>query len=154
MKRSKHFFLAIGLASILSACEKNEMVSNKPKQNEEQKTIEKETNKLYMKTDRVTYDKETEKIVFNITNNQETITYGTPYGIEVFENDTWKELQFKEDMAFNMIALLLEKGETATETIDLTYFKQPLKTGKYRIVKKVNTNEGKNITLTAPFELN
>jgi uncharacterized protein YceK len=75
-------------------------------------------------------------ITFSITNpkNKEA-TFGVPFSLSMFEDNHWKPIPMKEEMAFILIAYILKPNESVQETIDLSFYYDGLKDGLYRITK-------------------
>lgn len=77
-----------------------------------------------------------EPITFTITNpkNKEA-TFGVPFSLSKFEDNHWKPVPMKEEMAFILIAYILKPNESVQETIDLSFYYDGLNDGLYRITK-------------------
>lgn len=75
---------------------------------------------------------------FTISNNSnEEFTYGNDYRIEINENGIWKEAPLYAQIAWNEIAFYLKANTSNEINIDWTIGYKSLKSGKYRLVKKV-----------------
>lgn len=75
---------------------------------------------------------------FTISNNSnEEFTYGNDYRIEINENGIWKEAPLYAEIAWNEIAFCLKANTSNEINIDWTIGYKSLKSGKYRLVKKV-----------------
>lgn len=88
------------------------------------------------------------------------VQYGDAYLLEVFDEDlkTWISVPYiSEDIAFHDIAYIVNKGETASQSVDWTSMYGNLDKGKYRIVKEVTdfreTGDYTIYTLTDEFEI-
>jgi len=82
-----------------------------------------------------------------INDSDEQITYGAPYTLEYNDEGTWYEVETDEEIAFIMIAHILDAGDEATEELNLEFY-EPLDLGHYRIVRQINEEP-----LTAEFEV-
>ena len=77
-----------------------------------------------------------EPLVFSIDNpKNEEATFGVPFSLSMFEDDQWKPIPMKEQMAFILIAYILNPNESVQETIDLSFYYDGLNDGLYRITK-------------------
>lgn len=75
---------------------------------------------------------------FIISNNSnEEFTYGNDYRIEINENEIWKEAPLYAQIAWNEIAFSLKANTKNEINVDWKIGYGELKTGKYRLVKKV-----------------
>lgn len=93
-----------------------------------------EVTKLNSRSAEVTFTSQTDAVV----------TYGDDYLLEMQDAGTgeWRALPFPEDVAFNAIGYVLQKGETRTWEAVFTYVYGELEPGKYRIIKKVYDDIG------------
>ena len=88
------------------------------------------------------------------------VQYGDAYLLEVFDEDlkTWISVPYiSEDIAFHDIAYIVNKGETASQSVDWTSMYGNLDKGRYRIVKEVTdfreVGDYTIYTLTDEFEI-
>ncbi len=95
-----------------------------------------------------TYQQAGDTFELTIRNHSEVeMTYGAPYTLEIYDEDTWYIVEPNEEISFIMIAYTLNAGDEATEEVNLAFY-EPLKTGHYRLVRLVNEEP-----LTAEFEV-
>ena len=90
-------------------------------------------------------------IHFEIVNNGTgTISFGRPFGLEIWQNEAWVELQL--ELMFTMEMLYLDEGETFTQSIDLSQLE--LEIGKYKLTKHVFDEENQQPRmLSGTFEI-
>lgn len=95
-----------------------------------------------------TYQPEGDTFELNVINNsEEQITYGVPYTLEYYDEGIWYEVEPDEEIAFILIAHILDAGDEATEELNLEFY-EPLEIGRYRIVRLIGEDP-----LTAEFEI-
>ena len=95
-----------------------------------------------------TYQPEGDYFELTVVNDsEEEITYGVEYSLEYLDEDVWFEVEPDEEIAFILIAHILDSGDEATEEINLEYY-EPLEIGRYRLVRHVDGEP-----LTAEFEV-
>lgn len=68
-------------------------------------------------------------------------TFGEPSYLQVRSGGTWKDVPFKEDVAWIEIAYILNPGEAREVSLSLNLF-STLKPGVYRLVKDVFVDKG------------
>ena len=96
-------------------------------------------------------------IIKNTTD--EVYSYGEPYAIEKFENQTWKELDTLtgDPLSWNAILYNLQPNEEKELNIDWSLGYGELKSGTYRLVKsdirKSNSAESRTYTIYAEFDI-
>ncbi|WP_353948483.1 immunoglobulin-like domain-containing protein [Sporolactobacillus sp. Y61] len=87
---------------------------------------------IIMKTGRSTYPVHTERITVTLVNRTgKTLSYGLSYQIEKYQEGTWFQIPFRDDVAFIEIARLLKPGQMAEEDISLSE-----KTLKYPLTRE------------------
>lgn len=75
-------------------------------------------------------------IELTITNHSEAaLLYGGYYDFRRLENETWLPLSIRPDVVFEQQELVLDAGETATQTVAIDLFDAPLSEGVYRIAQ-------------------
>lgn len=95
-----------------------------------------------------------EKATFIITNNTDiSYTYGPEYFLEKYENGKFTEIKLENPLTWNSIITTLEPGEKCEINIDFTIGYGKLSNGKYRLVKKANS-EDNTLYINAEFEIN
>ena len=95
------------------------------------------------------YDLSLTRYTYFIRNNDtEAAEFGVDYALQRREGDTWKDLTFRENAAFNAIGYGLEPGDTMALTCGFDLFEEEPEAGDYRLVKNVGGR-----TLYAEFEL-
>ena len=95
------------------------------------------------------YDLSLTRYTYFIRNNDtEAAEFGADYALQRREGDTWKDLTFRENAAFNAIGYGLEPGDTMALTCGFDLYKEDPEAGNYRLVKTVGGQ-----TLYAEFEL-
>ena len=83
----------------------------------------------------------------------EKISYGTYFFVEIFDGKTWKKVPFIKNLIFPSLEIIQEHYSTASKPIYLNSFLNPMKKGKYRIIKEFETPKQEQKTLTASFEI-
>lgn len=149
----------------LSACDRDQKIYDdqtfisfkQSKHNDLPDYFKEETIEFEMKVEPATFNKKTKEIPLIIRNYGDSILYGNPYELEMFKDGKWTKIPFKDNVAFTMIARILDKdktdqGEIGLDTNTLSVNVQP---GYYRIVKEfsVGKGTGKNIKLSSIFQL-
>lgn len=92
-------------------------------------------------------------------NSNKEYDYGADYYIEYKHNDNWNEIQLDEPLSWNSIAYVIKPGDEQEININWSYGYGELKTGIYRLVKKVSKvddkpiDESKIIYLYSEFEI-
>ncbi len=92
-------------------------------------------------------------------NSNKEYYYGADYYIEYKHNDNWNEIQLDEPLSWNSIAYVIKPGDEQEININWSYGYGELKTGIYRLVKKVSKvddkpiDESKIIYLYSEFEI-
>ena len=76
-----------------------------------------------------------------INDSNITYSYGPEYYIEKYENNTWNEIKLDIPLTWNSIINTLKPGEKSEINIDFTFGYGILSNGKYRLVKKVSSND-------------
>jgi hypothetical protein len=157
-------FIVIFLFS-LSACNKEYKIKDdqkftsfkQSKHNDIPNHFKEDTIQFEMKIEPATFDQKTKEFPLIIKNNGDSIFYGTPYELEIFNEGKWKKIPFKDNVAFTMIGIILEKGKTDNSKIglDTDILKYNVHTGYYRIVKEfsVGKGNGKKIKLSSIFQI-
>ncbi len=83
-----------------------------------------------------------EPLTFSINNpKNEEATFGVPFSLSKFEDNKWKPVPMKEQMAFILIAYVLAPNESVQETIDLSFYYDDLSNGFYRITKSLHYDD-------------
>lgn len=96
-------------------------------------------------------------ILKNTTDDE--YSYGPPYTIEKFENQSWKELDTLtgEPLTWNSVIYTIKTGEEKELYIDWSLGYGELKSGTYRLVKsdlrKSNSPESRSYTVYAEFDI-
>lgn len=118
---------------------------------EEEPTPYEEVNTLRgvrLTLDKEVYESEEDRFLLTVHNDSSSeVTYGVAYTLEKLNNQQWYVIEPEEEIAFIMIAHILNSGEEAEEEISLEYY-EPLEPGHYRIVREI---EGE--VLTAEFQV-
>ncbi len=92
-------------------------------------------------------------------NTDEEYSYGEPYIIEKFENDSWKELDTLtgNPLSWNEMLYILKSNEESEININWSFGYGELKSGTYRLVKnnfrKNNSPESRAYTVYAEFDV-
>ncbi len=92
-------------------------------------------------------------------NTDEEYSYGEPYIIEKFENDSWKELDTLtgNPLSWNEMLYILKSNEESEININWSFGYGELKSGTYRLVKnsfrKNNSPESRTYTVHAEFDI-
>ena len=95
-----------------------------------------------------------EKATFVITNNSNiTYTYGPEYYLEKYENGEFTEIKLDNPLTWNAVITTLEPGKKSEIIIDFTIGYGKLPNGKYRFVKKVNSQDN-TLYIKVEFEIN
>lgn len=98
--------------------------------------------------DKEIYESEDDRFLLTVHNNsQNEVTYGVAFTVEKLRNGEWYVIEPEEEIAFIMIAHILDPGEAAEEEISLDYY-EPLEPGHYRIVREIEGD-----VLTAEFQV-
>ncbi|WP_142283057.1 immunoglobulin-like domain-containing protein [Gottfriedia solisilvae] len=157
-------FIVIFLFS-LSACNKDHNIKDdqkftsfkQSKHNDIPDHFKDKTIQFEMKIEPASFDKRTKHIPLVIRNNGDSILYGTPYELEVFQEDKWRKIPFQDNIAFTMIGIILDKGKTDNSEIglDTDNLKYNVHPGYYRIVKEfsIGNGTGEKIKLSSIFQL-
>lgn len=94
------------------------------------------------------YAPEGDTFILTVSNDsEEEISYGIAFTIEVEEEGEWYIVEPEEEMAFILIAHMLNPGEEAEEELNMDYY-EPFEEGRYRVVRQM---EGE--VLTAEFSI-
>jgi len=95
-----------------------------------------------------TYKPEGETFELTVVNDsEEDISYGAPYTLEYYKEDTWYEVEPDNEIGFILILYTLPPGDEASEELNLESY-EPLESGHYRIVRQIDDE-----TLTTEFEV-
>ncbi len=92
-------------------------------------------------------------------NTDEEYSYGEPYTIEKFENDSWKEFDTLtgDPLSWNEMLYILKPNEEREININWSFGYGELKRGTYRLVKnsfrKNNSPESRTYTLYGEFDI-
>jgi hypothetical protein len=87
-----------------------------------------------------TVGRQAESVALTITNlSGKEYMFGAPFELEKEIDGVWHQCPPKEEMAFIMIAYILEPHGMAEEAITLHSFFGVLEPGTYRVVKSFNT---------------
>ncbi|MGM9987259.1 MAG: immunoglobulin-like domain-containing protein [Bacillaceae bacterium] len=108
---------------------------------------------IEMQLEHPTYKVKADKLVLQIKNKGEPLTYGPPYEVEIFKEGYWYKIPLRDDVQFTMIGITIPSGRTNEETISLSSLKYKLVPGQYRVIKRFY-GEDKEIILASTFELN
>ena len=95
-----------------------------------------------------------ENITLNIYNKgPSTVSYGSPYTIEVFRDGQWVELPFIEDLAWLSNSVLLPPNENHNSSISFKHLDADIIQGqRYRVIKTFSKEDRqRKITLAAEF---
>lgn len=134
METLKIKIAVLGCAIILlSACgEQNELGEESPFEEGWINRLE----DIHIEMTEEVYESEGDQFELVVTNDSDQeITYGVEFIVEYNEDGTWYEVIPEEEMEFIMLAHILDPGEEASETIDLSYF-EPLESGEYRLIRE------------------
>ena len=82
-----------------------------------------------------------------VNDSEEEISYGAPYTLEYYKEDTWYEVEPNNEIGFILILYTLPPGDEASEELNLESY-EPLETGRYRIIRQIGDD-----TLTTEFEV-
>lgn len=94
------------------------------------------------------YAPEGDTFILTVSNDsEEEISYGIAFTVEVEEDGEWYVVEPEEEMAFILIAHMLDPGEEAEEELNMEYY-EPFEEGHYRVVRQM---EGE--VLTAEFSI-
>ena len=110
---------------------------------------------ITLKTELTYYAEGTKRIlVFWENNDKEGVTYGQPYNIDHYNEETkkWNPLTLKDNYGFTMEALELRPKWINKHTYYLDSFKEEITEGKYRI-RSSFTIKGKEHYVTAEFSI-
>lgn len=92
------------------------------------------------------YEPEGATFILTVSNESEQeISYGVAFTVELEEDDNWYVVEPEQEMAFILIAHMLQPGEEAEEELNMEYY-EPFEEGHYRVVRQM---EGE--VLTAEF---
>lgn len=92
------------------------------------------------------YEPEGDTFILTVSNESEQeISYGVAFTVEIEQDDNWYVVEPEEEMAFILIAHMLQPGEEAEEELNMEYY-EPFEEGHYRVVRQM---EGE--VLTAEF---
>ncbi|PRY83517.1 immunoglobulin-like domain-containing protein [Alkalibacterium olivapovliticus] len=128
------------LGFILVACGEN----REPSPFEEVNTLE----GVELQLNESVYDRENDTFLLTVINNSEQeVTYGVAFTVEKHEDDQWVMVEPEEEMAFILIAHILQPGEESEEELFMEYY-EPFEEGEYRVVRQL---EGE--VLTAEFSV-
>lgn len=95
-----------------------------------------------------TYQSEGDTFELRVINHSESeITYGVEFILEYHDGNTWYEVEPEEEMAFILIAHILDPDQEAVEEINLSYY-EPLDAGRYRLIRNFEGSP-----LSAEFEV-
>jgi len=106
----------------------------------------------------IKYDTNKKVLSFLITNkSNSTITYGLAFTIEKQQKNNgkleWIKTNLTDTLMFIEIAVMIEKGKSTVDYINLSGLKEPFKEDLYRIVRVYNT-ETTPITTYIQFKTN
>lgn len=94
------------------------------------------------------YAPEGDTFILTVSNDsEEEISYGIAFTVEVEEEGEWYIVEPEEEMAFILIAHMLNPDEEAEEELNMDYY-EPFEEGRYRVVRQM---EGE--VLTAEFSI-
>ena len=109
--------------------------------------------KISMNTERLSYPLGVDQIDLEIINSGNLeIGFGEYYIIEKNIDNTWYEVPFKDNTAFNDILHVLESQKSDKGKIDLHLLKYSFTKGRYRIIKEFYS-DGNKIELAAEFSI-
>lgn len=87
--------------------------------------------------DKEIYESEEDQFILTVYNNsQNEVTYGVAFTVEKLADNEWYVVEPEEEIAFIMIAHILESGEEAEEEINMEYY-EPFDPGHYRIIREI-----------------
>jgi hypothetical protein len=108
---------------------------------------------IEMKVEESIYDVNTTQVRLFINNIGDSFLHtGTPYQIEMFKEDSWYKVPFKEGRGFTMVGIVLKPGRVYEATIGLEALDFNIIQGKYRVLKEFSA-DGKQITLSSEFHI-
>lgn len=111
------------------------------------------TGEVTMTAARDAVSPKTSSLTLDIVNTTDTeFSYGAAYTLEVYLDDAWYVVPPKEDMAFIMIAYVLEPEGTAQTEVSLADAYGELPAGRYRVIKTFSSEDG-NTVAAAPFAI-
>lgn len=106
---------------------------------------------LTIKEKEITTDTKELSLVFTNNSNNE-YTYGEEPRLDIDKNGTWTEYPIITRIGWNDIAHVLKPKDKGEITFPVELFYTKLEKGKYRVVKKIDSN-GKSSTISAEFEV-
>ena len=93
-----------------------------------------------------TVTSETQTITLTYTNKSGTeYSYGGVDFLDVEIDGTWYTVLHKDNVAWDMLAFLLPANGSAESSFPIKMYYEDLNSGKYRIVKKLNTLDSTHI---------
>lgn len=98
-----------------------------------------------------TYALSTQQVTVTLTNNtRQEVTTGYHYSIDRQTGNGWENIPL--NIAFIEVAIILQPGEAHDFEIDLHHSEHSYTAGRYRVVKRVSTQEESH-DLSAEFRL-
>jgi uncharacterized protein YcfL len=98
---------------------------------------------IYLELENTVVTDQTVPLKFTIKNNtQNAYYYGLLFTLYHYDGAKWVEVEMKEEMAFIMIAYILNPGEIINGGLDLSFYYNPLPKGLYRYEKKMMSEHG------------
>lgn len=98
------------------------------------------------------------RIHYRITNNSEKEVHcGLDFWVERFEDESWKEFSFKEELVIPSVLQIVPINQSFEDAIVIStlYHQTDIQRGKYRLCKEVwrENERDKKIILTAEFKI-
>ncbi|PKM66794.1 MAG: hypothetical protein CVU94_07165 [Firmicutes bacterium HGW-Firmicutes-19] len=98
---------------------------------------------VYLELENTVVTDQTVPLKFTIKNNtQNAYFYGLMFTLLHYDGAKWVEVEMKEEMAFIMIAYVLNPGEIIDGGLDLSFYYNTLPKGLYRYEKKMMSEHG------------
>lgn len=151
MKKLAVILLILLMLTACGAQEETAPVKENPPSAEpvQEETTPESDVELFLELEHPVYDPTLTRYTYFIRNDDtKTVEFGADYGLQRWEEDTWKDLTFRENTAFTAIGYGLEPGDTMALTCGFDLFEEPPEAGFYRLVKSVGGQ-----ILYAEFEL-
>lgn len=98
---------------------------------------------VYIELDQSVITDQSIPLQLSIKNNTANeYTYGVMFELYRYDGAKWELVAMREEMAFIMIALILQPHGSNTESIDLSFYYNTLDPGLYRIEKRLISDDG------------
>ena len=93
------------------------------------------TDGITVSLDQDSYPLGTETFTVTFTNNsQQILEHGADYMFQYYDGSDWSNMETDEIYAFDMMAYIVQPGESRTLLVTPWFLKEPLQEGRYRIV--------------------